>query len=196
MPCRRPFSVLMFSLVLSGCSGDSRSPAELALAAAAPHEYAALQAAQTSVTELEETVWRAASDEWMLVMALEALYRAAPEEVRAAILVASSNYGIDEIAQAAPEQWLDFVRAFGNVFEDRTPTTWRDIGARPVIQTLKEAAPEEWDVYTAAVTARQAARNRLKAAAPEAWAAYEATESLEGGAADDTLWMERWVEMF
>ena len=191
MPYRRSFSILMLSLALSGCSGDSRSPAELALAAAAPGEYAALEAARTAVKELEETAWRAGSDEWTLLKALEALHRAAPEEVRATFLIGRRS--LETVAQAAPEQWSDFARAFGNVFEGRTPTTWRDIDAEPVVQTLKEAAPELWDAYTAAVTAQKAARSRLKEAAPEAWAAYEARTSLEEGETDDTDWPEWWI---
>lgn len=196
MTRRLSFSALMLSLALVSCSGNSKSAAERALEAAAPGEYAALEAAQTLVGELEETAWRAASREWRLVKALEALYRAAPQEIRGAILVANPNSGLEDIAQAAPEQWSDFVTAFGGVFEGRAPTAWRDIEVEPVIQTLKEAAPEEWDAYAAAVTARKAARDHLKAAAPEAWAAYEATKSPAEGEADDTLWIEWWVEIF
>ena len=178
MLCHRSFSALILSLALCGCSGDSRSPAELALAAAAPQDYEALIAARTLVEE-EETVHRAAPDEWMLVQTLEALDHAAPQELRLAIV--ASLPSLEEVAEAAPEQWSDFARAFERVFEGRNPTGWRDVFLEPVLQTVAEAAPKEWEAYVLALAVRASARNRLKEAAPDAWAAYEATTSPSRG---------------
>ena len=179
MVCHRSFSALILSLALCGCSGDSRSPAELALAAAAPRDYEALVAARTLVEQEEKTLRRAAPDEWKLVQTLEALDRAAPQELRGAIM--ASLPSLEAIARAAPEQWSDFARAFERVFEGRNPTGWRDVLREPALQTTAEMAPKEWRAYVLALAVRASARNRLKEAAPDAWAAYEATTSPSRG---------------